>query len=298
MRLAAGLLLATFLLVIVIAGSLGAVGTPTGAAMSSGGPPPGDAVADIPPHYLALYLAAGEAYGVDWSILAAIGAIESDHGRSSAPGVRSGVNFLGCCAGPMQFFVNPTFAGGGRTTWDAYGVDGDADGDRDPYDPADAIPAAGNYLAALMAEYGDRRRAIYGHNRSDAYVAEVLARAEAYRQAAARTTLAPAPSGPATGRLVEVPVEVAARRGILLDEAVAAQAIALARRFGLRISSGYRDPGTNAATSGRSRSDHLCGLAADFSGPLPAMARLELWAARPELRLGGRPGAQHRRPPQ
>ena len=60
---------------------------------------------DIPENYLGLYEAAGAKYGVDPWILAAIGSIETDHGRSTAPGVRAGVNAYGCCAGPMQFSV-------------------------------------------------------------------------------------------------------------------------------------------------------------------------------------------------
>lgn len=53
----------------------------------------------------------------------AIGKIESDHGRFTAPGVLSGSDGAGV-AGPMQFGV------GGRAgdTWSAYGVDGDGDG--------------------------------------------------------------------------------------------------------------------------------------------------------------------------
>src|SRR4051794_15089785 len=46
----------------------------------------------IPGDYLALYRQAGAAYAVPWTILAAIGAIESDHGRSTAPGVQTGLN--------------------------------------------------------------------------------------------------------------------------------------------------------------------------------------------------------------
>ena len=59
-------------------------------------------VADIPARYLQLYLAAGHRYGLDWAILAAIGSIETNHGRLRAPGVRSGANFAGAM-GPMQF---------------------------------------------------------------------------------------------------------------------------------------------------------------------------------------------------
>ena len=55
------------------------------------------------PGYLALYREAAREYAVPWQVLAGIGSIETDHGRSSAPGVRSGVNSCGWCAGPMQF---------------------------------------------------------------------------------------------------------------------------------------------------------------------------------------------------
>src|SRR3954471_21027949 len=67
--------------------------------------PSGAAAATIPARYLVLYQQAGAAYRLPWTLLAAIGAIESDHGRSHAPGVQSGVNAYGCCAGPMQFNV-------------------------------------------------------------------------------------------------------------------------------------------------------------------------------------------------
>jgi hypothetical protein len=61
---------------------------------------------------------------VPWQVLAGIGSIETDHGRSSAPGVHSGVNSYGCCAGPMQFNLRD----GPPSTWDRYGVDGNRDG--------------------------------------------------------------------------------------------------------------------------------------------------------------------------
>ena len=277
MRIAALAAVCLLILVVALSGAAADLGAPSQTPSASVAP---TGVPDIPRGYLALYVQTGEAYGIDWSVLAAIGKIESNHGRSTAVGVRSGVNFLGCCAGPMQFLINPAFAGGGRTTWDVYGVDGDGDGTLDPYDPADAIPAAGNYLAALLEQKGgDLEVAIWGYNHSDAYVADVLARAAAYREAAARTTLTPAPQpGAATGRLIEVPSGVANRPGILLDDLIHAQAIAMAQRFGLLITSGYRDPQRNAASGGATRSDHLCGLAADFGGSVAAMSRLELWA--------------------
>src|SRR5690349_13417902 len=49
---------------------------------------PGSGAGDIPAGYLHLYRAAARLYAVDWRVLAAIGKIESDHGRSAAAGVR------------------------------------------------------------------------------------------------------------------------------------------------------------------------------------------------------------------
>lgn len=63
-------------------------------------------VADIPPGYCRLYVrAGGECPGLDWSVLAAIGKIESDHGQLKAPGVTSGENFAG--AGVISGSVSP-----------------------------------------------------------------------------------------------------------------------------------------------------------------------------------------------
>jgi len=59
---------------------------------------------DIPPRYLAIYRAKStqrQCPGLSWTVLAGIGKVESDHGRTSLPGVRSRQNFAGA-AGPMQ----------------------------------------------------------------------------------------------------------------------------------------------------------------------------------------------------
>jgi hypothetical protein len=142
----------------------------------SGGYEPSQlARAEIPPAYLRLYVAAGRRYGIDPWILAGIGSVETQHGQSTAPGVRSGVNAFGCCAGPMQFSVV-----GSPSTWDRYGIDGDHDGRTSPYDPADAIPAAARYLRAFGAPQ-DYRAALFAYNHAGWYVAEVLAKAAQYR---------------------------------------------------------------------------------------------------------------------
>jgi len=170
------------LFVVVLVGIFGAVNT---LRERGGGYGPSElALSDIPRAYLLFYQEAGERYGIDWAVLAAIGSIETDHGRSTAPGVRSGVNSYGCCAGPMQFYV-----AGRHSTWAAYGVDANGDGRASPYDPADAIPAAARYLGASGAPR-DYRRAIYAYNHADWYVEDVLARAAAYRGAAKSGQLA------------------------------------------------------------------------------------------------------------
>ncbi len=96
------------------------------------------ALSDIPRAYLALYHAAAPTCPkLTWQVLAGIGKVESNHGRLAAPGVRSGLNSAGCCAGPMQF----NLTNGPPSTWDAFGRG-------DVYDPADAIPAAARKLCA------------------------------------------------------------------------------------------------------------------------------------------------------
>lgn len=117
----------------------------------------------IPRNYLRLYKQAAQEYGVPWNVLAGIGRVETNHGRLDAQGVTSGENFAGA-GGPMQFL---------EPTWDTYGVDGNGDGTVDRYDPADAIPAAANYLAASGAP-ADLWDAIFAYNHASWYVEDVL----------------------------------------------------------------------------------------------------------------------------
>jgi peptidoglycan DL-endopeptidase CwlO len=127
------------------------------------------AAADIPAGYLRLYRQAGARYRIPWSVLAAIGKVESDHGRVRLPGVRSGSNWAGAC-GPMQLGCVPGSKAG--NAWARYGHG-------NPHDPANAIPAAARYLV----DHGAHRnldRAIYAYNHSWAYVARVKAIARRY----------------------------------------------------------------------------------------------------------------------
>jgi membrane-bound lytic murein transglycosylase B len=157
-----------------VAQDLGLIQPPAEAAPvpkpTAGQPRPSrTAVTDIPAGYLRLYRAAGSRYRVPWSVLAAIDKVESDHGRSRLPGVRSGSNWAGAC-GPMQIGCVPHSKAG--NAWARYGRGR-------PHDPDQAIPAAARYLV----DHGARRnldRAIYAYNHSWAYVAKVKQLARRY----------------------------------------------------------------------------------------------------------------------
>jgi cell wall-associated NlpC family hydrolase len=111
--------------------------------------------------------------GLAWTVLAAIGTVESDNGRSGLPGVHSGRNFAGA-EGPMQFepatfahFDRPVPAGGVRPS--------------SPYDPVDAVYAAARMLCADGARDGAAvPTAVFAYDHSESYVQQVLAIAASY----------------------------------------------------------------------------------------------------------------------
>jgi hypothetical protein len=152
-----------------VAGSL-TQGTVPG--QPAGGPTPSAlALRDIPPRYLSLYVAAAKRYGLDWSLLAAIGKVECDHGRDPDPScTRPGAMNGAGAGGPMQFLAG---------TWATYGIDGDGDRVKSRWDPADAIYGAANYLRVSGAP-ADQRRAIFAYNHAGWYVEEVLRIAKSY----------------------------------------------------------------------------------------------------------------------
>ncbi|MFC5059849.1 NlpC/P60 family protein [Saccharothrix xinjiangensis] len=136
-------------------------------------------VADIPPDYCRLYLAAApHCPGLDWTVLAAIGKIESDHGRLQAPGVHDGENSAGA-AGPMQF-LTPTFHG----VLAAHRIPPGGATPPSRYNPHDAIHAAAFLLCDEGVRQGDLRAAIYAYNNADWYVDLVLDQAAKYAEAA------------------------------------------------------------------------------------------------------------------
>jgi cell wall-associated NlpC family hydrolase len=144
--------------------------------------PSATALADIPANYLALYRkAAGVCPGLDWTILAAIGKIESNHGRSPLPGVSNGENDAGA-AGPMQF-LSGTFSGVvARHPLPPGGASSPS-----RYHPHDAIHAAAYYLCDSGVRHDDLRAAIFAYNHADWYVRQVLDQAKQYSDAAIGT---------------------------------------------------------------------------------------------------------------
>ncbi len=144
--------------------------------------------------------------GLSWTLLAAIGRVESDHGQyggarllsdgtssreirgvaldGSGPlakipdtdaGRLDGDTVWDRAVGPMQFLP---------TTWSVVGVDADGDGVRSPDDIDDAALAAGVFLCSAPGDLDTQkgvRDAVFRYNPSTSYVASVLAVERAYR---------------------------------------------------------------------------------------------------------------------
>jgi len=135
------------------------------------------AMADIPAAGLRDYQDAAETCpGLSWTVLAGIGKVESDHGRSTLPGVHAGQNSAGAM-GPMQFLQN---------TWNAFHLPGLDN----VYDLHDAAFAAAHYLCSNGAGLAEKlRQAIWQYNHAWWYVDEVLAQATRYAADATRTVV-------------------------------------------------------------------------------------------------------------
>ena len=156
-------------------------------ALADGGVPAlaPSALADavVPAGYLALdQAAAATCPGLSWTVLAAIGSVESGFGADGMAGVSSGTNFAGA-EGPMQFEPATFAAYDHPVPADAAPTPGEA-GVASPYDPAAAVYAAARMLCADGVGT-DPAGAIYAYNHSSVYVSEVLDLADRLGQVAA-----------------------------------------------------------------------------------------------------------------
>jgi hypothetical protein len=195
-------------LAVIAAAAIGAlVAVPLLAAAGAvgGAVPTSEAFGDIPPAYLALYRTAvrDRCATLPWALLAAIGKIESDHGRTGGAhlepdgrvepkiigvaldgasesqqvrdtddGVFDGDGIYDRAVGPMQFVPS---------TWASTGLDASGDGLADPHNAVDAVHAAASYLCSVGADDPSRiRDAVWAYNHSWEYVDAVLAQASRY----------------------------------------------------------------------------------------------------------------------
>jgi len=170
-------------------GLLYSTGTTCSSSTAPAQPPVTTTASDsIPANYLALFKSIGARYRVPWVVLAGIGKVESDDGRTTLPGVHGGSNAFGA-AGPMQIGIG----GASTNTWGGAPVhpasehvsgvatDANGDGTASVYDPADAIAGAAKYLL----EHGiltNVAGAIFAYNHLTSYVQTVLSWANQYAQ--------------------------------------------------------------------------------------------------------------------
>jgi membrane-bound lytic murein transglycosylase B len=124
-----------------------------------------------PASWLDLYRESAAQYcpGLSWTVLAAIGEIESGDGANEGPSSAGAL-------GPMQFMPS---------TWKIWGTDGFGQtGAPDIMNALDAVPSAARMLCASGAASGGAAlaSAIFGYNHAGWYVSEVLALAAEYAQ--------------------------------------------------------------------------------------------------------------------
>jgi Transglycosylase SLT domain len=126
---------------------------------------------DRPGNYLQLYQDSAVVYcpGLSWTVLAAIGEIESGNGANDGPSSAGAL-------GPMQFMPG---------TWAVWGTIGfGTAGPADIMNPYDAVPAAARLLCADGARNGSTGlvSAVFDYNHATWYVSEVLDLAAEYAQ--------------------------------------------------------------------------------------------------------------------
>jgi Transglycosylase SLT domain len=121
-----------------------------------------------PSTYIGLFRESAARYcpGMSWTVLAAIGQIESGDGANNGPSSAGAV-------GPMQFLPS---------TWAEWGITAFGEpGPPNVMDPYDAVPSAARYLCAAGAgTTAGLPGAIFAYNHATWYVAEVLGLAREY----------------------------------------------------------------------------------------------------------------------
>ena len=122
-----------------------------------------------PAGYLQLFQESAASYcpGLSWTVLAAIGQVESADGQNLGPSTAGAL-------GPMQFLPS---------TWATWGIDGFGDtGTPDIMNPFDAVPSAARMLCADGVTNGGAglTQAIFDYNHATWYVDEVLTLAAEY----------------------------------------------------------------------------------------------------------------------
>jgi hypothetical protein len=124
----------------------------------------------VPANWIDLFKESAAKYcaGLSWTVLAAIGEIESGDGANNGPSSAGAL-------GPMQFLPS---------TWAIWGTDGfGSAGPPDIMNPLDAVPAAARLLCASGGgSTATLPGAIFAYNHATWYVNEVLALAGAYAQ--------------------------------------------------------------------------------------------------------------------
>jgi Peptidase family M23/Transglycosylase SLT domain len=115
-----------------------------------------------PPGFLIpIYKAAGRRFHIQWQILAAINAIETNYGRNLSVSPAGAIGW-------MQFMPD---------TWIQWGMAADGASRPNPYDPRDAVFSAARYLDASGGAK-HLRQALFAYNHAWWYVDAVLWRAQ------------------------------------------------------------------------------------------------------------------------
>lgn len=207
---------------VVAAAVVAVLSGPVALAAVVGGPgggfdgPSEKATAEIPRELLGVYMAASlTCEGLPWTVLAAIGWVESRHAGGRAdplsgaveppivgpaldgrPGLAavpdpSSPDGWARALGPMQFLP------GTWARWAVVAPDRPPGAVPDPHNAWDAIHSAANYLCGGADRIGDLRAVLRRYNRSNAYVDGVLAKAAQYGGGSAPATGGETQSGSA-----------------------------------------------------------------------------------------------------